>query len=53
MKAYAPGLGFYHDFLPQGQGFCTFFVPRGVGNLPIQKNSPGFGLGRGDGQAWN
>ena len=37
MKAYAPGLGFYHDFLPQGQGFCTFFVPRGWGTCLFKK----------------
>ena len=37
MKAYAPGLGFYHDFLPQGQRFCTFFVPRGSGTCLLKK----------------
>ena len=37
MKAYAPGLGFYHDVLPQGQRFCTFFVPRGWGTCLFEK----------------
>ena len=34
-------------FLPQGSGFCTFFVPGG-GEFPFQKNSPEICR-----QAWN
>ena len=52
MKAYAPGLGFIMTFCLRGRGLL-FLCAKGVGNLPIQKNSSGFGLGRGDGQAWN
>ena len=40
----AQGVGFYHDFLPQGLVFCTFLVP-GVGNSPFQKFPQGFAWG--------
>ena len=36
-------------FLPQRQGFHTFFVPGGVENSPIRKNSLGSSLGGGVG----
>ena len=53
MNAYAPALGFYHDFLPQGQRFYTFFVPRGWGTCLFKKTAQGLAWGEGGGQAWN
>ena len=49
MNAYAPAFGFYHDFLPQGQRFCTFFLPRGWGTCLFKKIPQGLAWGRWSG----
>ena len=49
LKITAPGWGFSTIFLPQGSGFCTFFVP-GCKEFALSKNSPAVcpgGGGRG------
>ena len=39
LKITAGGVGFLHNFLPQGLGFRTFFVPGGWGIHPFKKFS--------------